>query len=274
VGVSDFNFFIQTDAAINPGNSGGALVTMDGKLAGINTAIFSRSGGSIGIGFAIPAAMVRTVIDSAAAGGKLVRPWIGASGQAVTAELASGLGLSRPAGVLMNEVRPRGPADQAGLKVGDVVTAVNGRPVDDPDALRFRVATLPVGGTATLTVQRAGKPRELALKLVPPPEDPPRDRSLLEGRHPLMGAEVANLNPALVEELSFAGPGDGVVVLQVQRGSPAAQLGVRPGDVVLAVNGQEVVAVAALKSVLERPAGRWTIAVRRGGQVLTTTVGG
>ncbi|HYE50533.1 MAG TPA: DegQ family serine endoprotease [Azospirillaceae bacterium] len=274
VGVSDFNFFIQTDAAINPGNSGGALVGMDGRLVGINTAIYSRGGGSIGIGFAIPANMVRTVVDGATAGGKLVRPWIGADGQAVTAELATGLGLPRPAGVLVNGVRPRGPADQAGLRVGDVVTAVNGRAVDDPDALRFRVATLPVGGTATLTVLRGGKPRELSLKLVPPPEDPPRDLTRLEGRNPLAGAEVANLNPALVEEISFPGPAEGVVVVQVARGSPAQQLGLRPGDLVLKVNETEAASVDALEAALARPARLWTIVVRRGDQVLTTTVGG
>ena len=141
VGIADYRFFIQTDAAINPGNSGGALVSMDGKLVGINTAIFARDGGgSIGIGFAIPSNMVRTVVAGAGteAGGRIVRPWFGAGGQSVTAELASSLGLPRPFGVLLNAIYPGGPAERAGLRRGDVVTHVDGREVGDTDALRFR----------------------------------------------------------------------------------------------------------------------------------------
>src|SRR5690606_22161908 len=154
VGINDLGYFIQTDAAINPGNSGGALVTTDGRLVGINTAIYSRDGGSVGIGFAIPANMVKTVIAAEGNGGKLVRPWIGASGQPVTQDLAHGLGLAGPVGVGVNDVYPGGPAAKAGLDVGDVVVAINGRDVEDPEALRFRLATLGVGGTADLTVLR------------------------------------------------------------------------------------------------------------------------
>lgn len=273
-GVSDYNFFIQTDAAINPGNSGGALVTMDGRLIGINSAIYSRSGGSIGIGFAIPSNMVRTVIDAVAAGGKLVRPWIGADGQAVTADLAAGLNLVRPGGVLINQVRPGGPADKAGLRRGDVITGVNGREVDGPDALRYRIATLPIGGKATLTVLRGGKEQQLTLGLIAPPEDPPREVTTLQGRTPLAGAEVGNLNPALIEEIGFSGAQDGVVVLQVARGSPAALTGLRPGDVILRINGTAITRVRDLSAELARRARSWTIDVQRGDQVLTTTVGG
>ncbi|MBD3625327.1 MAG: trypsin-like peptidase domain-containing protein, partial [Rhodobacteraceae bacterium] len=138
VGLSDLNFFIQTDAAINPGNSGGALITMDGKLVGVNTAIFSKTGGSHGIGFAVPSNMVRFVLAGVAKGGVLVRPWLGAWGQPVTSELAESLGRAKPGGVLVNRVYPGGPADQGGLKQGDVILAVNDRAVPDPDALRFR----------------------------------------------------------------------------------------------------------------------------------------
>lgn len=274
VGISDYNFFIQTDAAINPGNSGGALISMDGKLVGINTAIFSRSGGSIGIGFAIPANMVRTVVDAVAKGGKLVRPWLGAGGQAVTSDIAASLGLARPAGVLINQVRKGSPADQAGLRVGDVVTAVNGRIVDDPDSMRYRVATLGVGGTATLAVQRGGRAQDLSLRLIAPPDDPPRQETLLSGRNPLAGAKVANLNPALVEELRFEGATEGVVVLEVGRGSPAGALGLRPGDLLLRVNDRSVTNVRDLTAIIAGEARRWTISVRRGDQTLTTTVGG
>lgn len=274
VGISDYNFFIQTDAAINPGNSGGALIGMDGRLVGINTAIYSRSGGSIGIGFAIPANMVRTVVDAVRHGGKLVRPWIGAGGQPVTSDIAASLGLPRPAGVLINQVRKGGPAEQAGLRVGDVVTAVNGKAVDDPDSMRYRVATLAVGGNTNVTVLRQGKEQTLSLRLIGPPEDPPRQETVLAGRTPLSGAKVANLNPALVEELRFDGASDGVVVLDVGRGSPAASLGLRPGDVVLRVNDRDIRRVGDLDAALGGQVRRWTIAVQRGDQTLTTTVGG
>lgn len=274
VGISDYNFFIQTDAAINPGNSGGALIGMDGRLVGINTAIYSRSGGSIGIGFAIPANMVRTVVDAVRHGGKLVRPWIGAGGQPVTSDIAASLGLARPAGVLINQVRKGGPAEQAGLRVGDVVTAVNGKAVDDPDSMRYRVATLAVGGNTNVTVLRQGKEQTLSLRLIGPPEDPPRQETTLAGRTPLSGAKVANLNPALVEELRFDGASDGVVVLDVGRGSPAASLGLRPGDVVLRVNDRDIRRVGDLDAALGGQVRRWTIAVQRGDQTLTTTVGG
>src|SRR5690606_8119562 len=152
IGVSDFRSFIQTDAAINPGNSGGALVSLDGRLVGINTAIFTRSGGSIGIGFAIPSEMVETVVQAARHGGRIERPWIGFRTQALTAELARGFGLDTPRGVLVTEVHPDSTAAAAGLSGGDVILAMDGRPVDDPEALAFRIATRPVGGTASFEV--------------------------------------------------------------------------------------------------------------------------
>src|SRR5690349_112102 len=170
VGVSDFNFFIQTDAAINPGNSGGALVSMDGRLIGINSAIYSRSGGSLGIGFAIPSNMVATVIAAERHGGKLVTPWIGAGGQAVTADMAASLAMERPVGVIISNVYRSGPADRAGLKVGDVITAINGHEVADAQALRFRLATQPIGSTAELSVMRKGEPLKLTLPLAGAPE--------------------------------------------------------------------------------------------------------
>ncbi len=156
VGISDYQFFIQTDAAINPGNSGGALVDMDGRLAGINTAIFSRSGGSHGIGFAIPSNMVRLVVQAAVQGGKVQRPWFGASLQPVTSELADSLGLDRPGGALIKEVHAKGPAAKAGLQAGDVVVSVDGKPVQDPQAFQYRFATKGLGGSCELGLVRAG----------------------------------------------------------------------------------------------------------------------
>ncbi|MFM2045371.1 MAG: hypothetical protein RLY86_3947 [Pseudomonadota bacterium] len=275
-GVSDYSFFIQTDAAVNPGNSGGALITMDGRLVGINTAIYSRSGGSIGIGFAIPSNMVRTVIAAVQNGGKLVRPWIGAGGQPVTTDLAQSLGLSRPVGVLVNQLWPRGPAEQAGLRIGDVVVKVDGREVDTPEALRYRIATQEVGRTVPVTVLRDGREQTVTLRLIAPPEEPARDTTLIDGRNPFTGAEVANLNPALVEELRLdaGAAATGVVVTRVEPRSVAAGLGVQPGDLVLRVNEAEITRVADLRRALQSRPKAWTVSIRRNGQVLTTTIGG
>ncbi len=152
VGISDYRFFIQTDAAINPGNSGGALIDMAGRVVGINSAIFSQGGGSIGIGFAIPANMVKAVIAGITTGGKPIRPWLGASGQAVTSDMFQALHLDHPVGVLVNSVRAASPAEAAGILVGDVITGIDGREVDDPEALRYRIATKPVDTTVHLTI--------------------------------------------------------------------------------------------------------------------------
>ena len=272
VGVSDYNFFIQTDAAINPGNSGGPLVTMDGRIAGINTAIYSRSGGSIGIGFAIPANMVRSVLAAVGSGGRAARPWLGLTGQPVTADIANSLGLTRPAGVLVKAVDPRAPAGRGGLKVGDVVRALNGHDVDDPDALRFRVATLPVGTQVTMNVIRGGVGREIVFALEAPPEDPPRDLTTLNGRHPLSGATVANLSPALAEEINCSGATQGVVITAIEGGSAAGQLGFQPGDIVLRVNERTIASVHDLKTLPRDISGVWSVNVRRDGRVLNTTI--
>ncbi len=268
VGTSDLSLFIQTDAAINPGNSGGALVGMDGKLVGINSAIFSKSGGSLGIGFAIPSNMVRAVI-AGVRGGRLVRPWFGAWGQMVTAEIAGNLGMERPAGVLVNRVYKRGPADRARLRVGDVILAVNGHEVDDPEALKFRIATLPVGDAADLTVWRRGRERTLTVRLVEPPEDPPRDVTELSGKQPLAGATVANLSPALAAEVGLDEFDPGILVVGVRRGSTAGRLGFRVGDRILAVNGEEVATVRRLKKTLARRTSRWRLVIERDGRKRT-----
>lgn len=272
VGISDLNFFIQTDAAINPGNSGGALITMDGKVAGINTAIFSKSGGSHGIGFAIPSNMVRSVIAALTHGGRLVRPWMGASGQTVTAEIAASLGMARPMGVLINAIDPRSPAREAGIEVGDVVLAVNGQTVDDPQGLRFRLATLPVGKTADLTVWRRGHERHVDLRLIAPPENPPRDTTEIDGANPLSGATVANMSPSLADELGLDAAESGVFVLALRRGGTAGGLGFRPEDHILAINGEEIVSVRQLKTVLARKVDRWKISLNRGGKVLNWVI--
>ncbi|CAK0769405.1 Periplasmic serine endoprotease DegP-like [Azospirillaceae bacterium] len=275
VGISDYSFFIQTDAAINPGNSGGALISMDGRLAGINTAIFSRSGGSVGIGFAIPSNMARAVLEaSATTGGKLVRPWLGITSQAINAELANSLGLSRPEGVLVKAVDARSPAARAGLRVGDVVLTLNGHTIDDPESMRFRAATAQVGSEAVLTTVRNGVAREVRFSLVRAPETPPREASPVTSRSPLLGATVANLSPALADEIDFQGTPQGVVILEMDSRSIAAQLGYRAGDLILRVNEREIGTVRDLLAALRQTSRTWAITVRRGDQVFTNNFRG
>ncbi len=274
VGVSDFRFFIQTDAAINPGNSGGALVSMDGRLVGINSAIFSRDGGSIGIGFAVPSNMVQSVLAGVASGGRLVRPWFGAGGQTVTAELAPTLGLTRPVGVLVNEVASGSPAERAGIRRGDVVTAIEGREVADVDSLRFRVATHPVGGMVRMSVFREGRERVVQVALVAPPETPPRDAQTLSGNQPLAGASIANLSPALAEEIGFSGSARGVIVTEIRRGSWAHQIRLAPGDVLLRVNERDIRNVEDVRRIVAQTPLPWRMSVRRGDRVINLTVSG
>jgi serine protease Do len=269
VGISDLGFFIQTDAAINPGNSGGALVDLNGELLGINTAIFSRSGGSIGIGFAIPANMVATVVAAADQGGRPMRPWMGVTGQPLTRELAEGFGVDRPGGVVLNQVHPKSPAAIAGLELGDVILSFNNHEVLDPAGLRFRVATAKIGSQASLKVLRDGKPEDITITLVAAPEDPPREETLLEGDNPLAGVSIVNLSPAVAEELGIDDAWEGVMVVSVARGSPARRIGLKPGDLLLEVAGEEVKSVSDVKGAIEHPAGSWRLSIRRGGQIHT-----
>ena len=273
VGASDYRFFIQTDAAINPGNSGGALVDVEGRVVGINSAIYSQSGGSIGIGFAIPSNMVRAVLGSILSGGKAVRPWLGAHGQAVTPEMFRALGLSRPQGVLVNGVYPDSPAERAGLKVGDVVVAVQGHEVDDPEGLRFRIATLTPDANISLDVMRGGRPLSLTAHLSPPPDRPARETTAVGGDNPLSGAAVANVNPALAEEMGLSPMEKGVVVVHVNPGSIAAHLAFRAGDIIVKIDGRRMASVSDLKAALLRRSGQWRITVNRGGQLVSLIIG-
>ena len=245
-GINDSNFFLQTDAAINPGNSGGALVALDGRLIGINTAIYSQSGGSVGIGFATPSNIVERMISTGTTGGRIVRPWLGVSMQRVTPDLASGFGLSRPAGLVVKEVYAAGPGADAGLKRNDVIVGIRDQAIDDEAALRFRLSTLNVGSVVPVKIMRAGKEEIVQLKLAAPPEDPPRDLSQLDGRQPLAGASVVNMSPAVAEEMGLAEWRPGIIIVEVKPGAYAGRF-VRPGDMILAVNGQDVKNVADLK---------------------------
>ena len=275
VGISDYQFFIQTDAAINPGNSGGALVDMDGRLAGINTAIFSKSGGSHGIGFAIPSNLVRLVVQSALKGGKVQRPWLGASLQTLTPDIADSLGLDAPSGALIAKVHAKGPAARAGLLAGDVVVSVDGKKVQDPQGLQYRFITKGVGGSTELGVMRKGQPVKTTITLIAPIEDPPRDVRDLPGRHPLAGCKVANLSPAVAQEVGMEDDTrEGVVVLEVAERSAAARFGVRRGDVVVAINDEKIASVDQLAGILAVPTGTWRLSVERGGKVYSLAIQG
>jgi Do/DeqQ family serine protease len=276
VGISDYGFFIQTDAAINPGNSGGALVDMNARLAGINSAIFSQSGGSVGIGFAIPVNMVKIVVAAAKNGGKQVRrPWLGASLQGVSKEIADSLGLERPTGALVTDVPPKSPSADAGLKRGDLITSIDGQTLDDPEALGYRLGTKLIGGTASFSVLRDGKALSLAMKLQPAPEIPARDPVKLKGNSPFAGATAINLSPAVVEEFSIDGMREGVVISEIDQDSTAAAVNLQKGDVILSVNDTKISTTRDLEKATN--GGRhyyWKLTIGRGGQVVSTVIGG
>ena len=274
VGITDYQFFIQTDAAINPGNSGGALVDMTGRLVGINTAIYSRSGGSQGIGFAIPANMVRVVVASAKSGGKAVkRPWLGAKLQAVTPEIAESLGLHSPTGALVASVVANSPAARAGLKSSDLITAVDGQPVEDPNAFDYRFATHPLGGTSQVDLQRGGKPFRVNIPLETAP-DTGQHEIVLTSRSPFQGAKVANISPAIADEMHLDADTDGVVVTEIADDSTAANVGFQKGDIILAVNNTKVAKTSDLEKATSQSSRLWRISLVRGGQQINVTLGG
>jgi Do/DeqQ family serine protease len=274
VGISDFQFFIQTDAAINPGNSGGALVDLAGRLIGLNTAIFSRSGGSQGIGFAIPVNMVKVVLASAKTGGTSVkRPWLGAKLQAVTPEIADSLGLKRPVGALVATVAEKSPAARGGLKTGDLIVAIDGQTVDDQNAFDYRFATKALGGSAQLGIVRSGKETKISVALESAPETP-RDELVIKARSPFMGVKVANISPALADELRLDASAEGVIVLEVADGSLAQNLGFRPGDIIAAVNNEKIERTRDLERAVKEQVRRWAITIVRGGQSISVTFGG
>jgi Do/DeqQ family serine protease len=272
VGITDFRSFIQTDAAINPGNSGGALVTLDGSLVGINTAIYSQDGSSVGIGFAIPTPMVRVVLNSILQEGKAVRAWLGASGQSISSEIAEALGLDRPLGVIVNKVYEGSPAEDAGIQAGDVLTSMNGQEILDSENMRYRLATLVVGEEAQVELMRDGRSKQVRVRLIPPPETPARNETQLSGQFPPFGgATVANVNPALAEELGIE-PEGGVIVMSLKRRSFARRAGLAPGDLLLALNGRDITSVRSLETELGRPTSQWTYSVKRGGRVIQRSI--
>ena len=276
LGINDSGFFIQTDAAINPGNSGGALVDVDGALVGINTAIYSRSGGSIGIGFAIPADMVRTVVAQAVAGSTAVaRAWIGVVCQDLTPDIASSLGIASPRGALVAHV-DAGLARRQGGTQGR-------RP--DPESRRPRHrrrggVRLPAGGRRHRQFGRRCRSGAMACSLpisVTPEAEPElneADLTLIGGRSPLTGAVVADLSASLADRMHIRGAETGAVIVDIEPMSPAARVGFQTGDVLVRVQGEDVASAKQLAELAEAGGRVWRISFNRGGQVSSIVIGG
>jgi Do/DeqQ family serine protease len=278
--VGDFSSFIQTDASINPGNSGGALVDMNGRLIGVNSMIFSRGGGSNGIGFAIPAEMVKRVVDAAVRGGTLVRPWLGAKGEAIDSVKAAALGLDRPRGVLVSSVYPGGPAAKAGVREGDIILSIDGREVFDDKGMKFVAATKAEGEAVDLVTLRNGTQRAIRATLAAPPGATKAELLAVGGRNPFTGAQVAQLSPALAEQLGLDPfqARDGVLVYSVPPLTTARRIGFQPGDIIREINGAPIRTSKDLEAAIKRIEGGadgvWRLAIDRNGQRIEATLPG
>jgi serine protease Do len=270
VGVSDYQFFIQTDAAINPGNSGGALINMDGKLVGINTAIYTRSGGSNGIGFATPSNMVAAVVNSKIENNRVIRPWLGMKMQRVTQEIASSLSMDRPSGVLVAQLYPGGAAEKAGIEVGDVILKVANNEVSDRRIVNFRVAMHRLGSSVPFDILRNGKKKTLLVKMLPPVEEPKRDVRILKGNHPLANTKVANLSPALADELEVGYLSNGVVVLSKEKRIFSRGFGIRSLDIIRSINDKKVNSTRDLERLVKELEVNtsWKLSIERGGKII------
>jgi serine protease Do len=273
IGIAAYESFIQTDAAINPGNSGGPLVDLDGRAIGINTAIVSESGGYMGIGFAIPINMARTVADQLRKTGKVIRGYMGFYGQDVTPEIAQSLGLQRPQGAIIAQVERDSPAAEAGLQPGDVVLEMNGNPIENYDAFRNAIAALQPGTAVQLLIWRDGKTLEQTVTLGERPaepgqakqqQQPPSPRAPQEMRQSL-GLDVQNVTRNLAQRFGYQ-PGEGVIVTAVTPEGPASNAGIRPGDLIVSVNRQPVPSVDRFAAAVRaaRKSGQALLLIRRG----------
>ncbi len=267
-GINDMGFFLQTDAATNQGNSGGALVTLDGKLAGINTAIYSKTGGFMGIGFSIPANIVHLIARAAISGSSLQKPWFGADLQEVSSAIARASDLEKPGGALVAQVFSKSPAERAGLKVGDIILRIDESEVQTVSGLRYHMALAVEKKNVRLSFSREGQWQEADLPIEIPPLKPAPDFTTLAGNHPLTDIRVANLSPALAIDLRLNPSLRGVVVMEVGFNSIAARL-LRRGDIVLSVNGASMRSVETLRKRLKEVRRPWRILLRRGGRTLT-----
>jgi Do/DeqQ family serine protease len=265
--------FLQTDAAINPGNSGGALVDMNGNLAGINTMIFSQSGGSVGIGFAIPSNLVRLYADNVIAGRKIERPWLGGQLETVTREKAVLLKLDRVSGALVVRLTNDGPAAKAGMQLGDVITRVDGFEVGDSHSVLYRLTTRGVGNTSRIELIRNGKVVLVDVPLLPAPKPGKDDVRNLSGNHPFDGARVSNILPSVADELNLDET-DGVVIVAVRSGGVAARLDFQPGDIIVQINDAKITDVIALDELTRAPQRMWRVTIKRNGRLMKLQLSG
>ncbi|MBU2980270.1 trypsin-like peptidase domain-containing protein [Lentibacter algarum] len=265
---SSRGYFIQTDAPINPGNSGGALVDVNGALIGVNTRIVSRSGGSNGIGFAIPAKLVGQFVEQARAGNtSFERPWAGMSGQPVDADMAESIGLMSPGGIMISELHPESPFYKAGFKAGEVIMAVDDEPVNTPAEMIFRMSVSGVGNESRIQVFTDGETDHRIVRLTTPPDRPARDELLTDKSTRIPGVKLSNINPAVLAEHGLPLRSDGVVV--VDPGPLGTRAGLRRSDVIMLINGERVSDTGEARRKLEA-SGRWmSLGVERGGQRVT-----
>ena len=270
---SDTQVFLQTDAAINPGNSGGALVDMNGKLVGINTMIFSQSGGSVGIGFAIPSNLVRLVADNAVAGRKIERPWLGAQLDTVDRDQAALLKLDRISGAVVVRLTNNSPAAKAGLQLGDVIVAVDNFEVADSHSVHYRLTTRGIGNTSRIGFIRNGKRMTADVPLLPAPKPGKDDVRNLSGSHPFDGARVSNILPSVADEFNLDDT-DGVVIVAVRSGGVAARLDFQPGDIILQVGDAKITDVVMLDEITRTPKRLWSVTIKRGGRVMKLQMSG
>ncbi|HHO76198.1 MAG TPA: DegQ family serine endoprotease [Deltaproteobacteria bacterium] len=274
LGITDYENFIQTDAAINPGNSGGALVNMRGELIGINTAILSRTGGSVGIGFAIPVNLVMNIKKSIELYGEVVRGWLGVTVQEITPAIAEALSLMSSRGVLVSEVTRESPADKAGMKQGDVLILIGGKEVHNASSMRFLVSELLPGSAVPVTVVRQS--RELVLNVTIGDlsrSQAPEHQILITDNRFLEGATVSDIFPAARESLGIGNDIEGVLVIEVQNSSPAARTGLNPGDVIVQINNRKTPGLKEFQTVLAGLKGiKMSIRIYRQGMVMTMTI--
>jgi serine protease Do len=240
IGAGPYDDFIQTDASINPGNSGGPLLNLKGEVVGINSAIFSQGGGNIGIGFAIPIDLAKSIVAQLREVGKVTRGWLGVAIQSVTTELAKSFGLDEPKGALVAEVTPGGPAEKAGLERGDVITAFQGTKIQDSHELPSLVARSPVGQSAEVTILRGGKERTVTVKLGELPDQQEARTERGEERGETWGMSVSNITPDVARRFQIEGDRKGVVVLEVEPGSPAETAGIQPGFIIEEINRNQI----------------------------------
>jgi serine protease Do len=239
IGAGPYDNFIQTDASINPGNSGGPLINADGEVVGVNSAIFSQSGGNVGIGFAIPIDLAKKVAEQLRKNGRVVRGWLGVRAQDVTATMAASVGLTRnPSDIaVVTEVAEKSPAAEAGIKTGDIIVEFNGKPVPKSHEFPTVIADIPPGQKVTLKIFRDKKEQMVGVKIGELADD--NDPNQLEAKDPELGLRVQRITPEAARRLGL-NSAKGVLVVEVQPGSPADQVGIEPADVIREVNQRTV----------------------------------